>query len=72
MFDVELEGPSLPWGVAIRRDAAEPEVVIVASVAPGSQAARLDLRPGDRILGRSSLLIEREGRLRSLELPRPE
>jgi hypothetical protein len=49
-FDVPLNGEPYLWGAATARDAAEPHAELVISVVPGSPAARLDLRPGDRIL----------------------
>ncbi len=49
-FAVPLNGDPYPWGAATARDPAEPEAELVISVNPGSPAARLNLRPGDRIL----------------------
>jgi C-terminal processing protease CtpA/Prc len=46
---LELPGSPLRWGIAWRVDDAEPGVVILTRVVPGTPAARADLRVGDRI-----------------------
>ncbi len=46
---LELPGSPLRWGIAWRVDDAEPGVVILTHVVPGTPAARADLRVGDRI-----------------------
>jgi hypothetical protein len=46
---VRLDGPPLKTGVTWRTDDAEPGVVIVTQVVPGSPAAAAGIRPGDRI-----------------------
>ena len=46
---LELLGDPLRWGMAWRVDDAEPGVVILTHVVPGTPAARADLRLGDRI-----------------------
>jgi hypothetical protein len=46
---LELLGNPLRWGMAWRVDDAEPGVVILTHVVPGTPAARANLRIGDRI-----------------------
>ena len=46
---LELPGSPLRWGITWRVDDAEPGVVILTHVVPGTPAARADLRVGDRI-----------------------
>jgi hypothetical protein len=46
---IELSGSPLRWGMAWRVDDAEPGVVILTHVVPGTPAARAKLRIGDRI-----------------------
>jgi S1-C subfamily serine protease len=46
---LELLGSPLRWGMAWRVDDAEPGVVILTHVVPGTPAARANLRVGDRI-----------------------
>jgi hypothetical protein len=46
---LELPGNPLRWGIGWRVDDAEPGVVILTHVVPGTPAARADLRVGDRI-----------------------
>ena len=92
---VELAGNPMRWGILWRVDEAEPGVIILAHVVPGSLAAQAGLCVGDRIYrvgGRDfsdeavfsqlaktqplplQLLVEREGRLRTviLQIPRVE
>jgi len=45
----ELPDKPLRWGIVWRVDDAEPGVVILTHVVPGTPAARADLRVGDRI-----------------------
>jgi hypothetical protein len=44
-----LDGNPLRWGIVWRVDDAEPGVIILTHVVPGSPAARAGLRVGDRI-----------------------
>jgi hypothetical protein len=46
---VTLDGNLLRWGVVWRLDDAEPGVIILTHVVPGSPAARAGLKVGDRI-----------------------
>jgi len=90
---VALLGSPLRWGILWRVDDAEPGVVILTHVVPGSPAARAGLRPGDRIyqvaghdfadesafarlvkghLDSLQLLLERDGRLRTVILERQQ
>ena len=48
-LQVELSGSPLRWGILWRVDDAEPGVVILTHVVPGSPAARAGLGAGDRI-----------------------
>jgi S1-C subfamily serine protease len=90
---LELAGSPVRWGIVWRVDDAEPGVVILTHVVPGTPAARADLRAGDRIyqiggrdfadetvflraakqpMERLPLLVEREGRLRTVVLQAPQ
>jgi C-terminal processing protease CtpA/Prc len=90
---IELPGNPLRWGIVWRVDDAEPGVVILAHVVPGSPAAWAGLKSGDRIYqvaGRDfiderafaelaetlpmplQLLVERDGRLRTVLLQIPQ
>ena len=90
---LELLGDPLRWGMAWRVDDAEPGVVILTHVVPGTPAARADLRLGDRICQvagrdfvdekdfvramknlpeRLPLLVERQGRMRTVVLQVPQ
>lgn len=46
---ITLPGSPLRWGIVWRVDDAEPGVIILTHVIPGSPAARAGLSPGDRI-----------------------
>jgi len=46
---VHLDGKPLRWGIYWRLDEAEPGMVILSHVVPGSPADRAGLAPGDRI-----------------------
>jgi len=46
---IRLAGKPLPLGVAWRSDEAEPGMLILTHVVPGSPAGRAALKPGDRI-----------------------
>ena len=46
---VTLLGNPLRWGIVWSTDDAEPGVIILTHVVPGSPAARAGLRMGDRI-----------------------
>ncbi len=92
---VKLAGNPMRWGILWRVDEAEPGVIILAHIVPGSLAAQAGLRVGDRIYGVAGrnfadeavfaqlakslplplqLLVERDGRLRTviLQIPRVE
>lgn len=49
-LEVRLDGQPQSWGIATAIDAAEPDVLSVTSVTPGSPAAAAEIKPGDRIL----------------------
>jgi len=51
---VQLEGRPIRVGITWRLDDAEPDCLILRSVAPGSPADQAGLRPGDRIYSRSN------------------
>jgi S1-C subfamily serine protease len=48
-LEVTLDGKPQRWGIGWRVDEAEPGVVILTSIVPGSPAARAGLLVGDRI-----------------------
>ncbi len=47
--DIELDGPPVRVGIGWREDLAEPGVVIVNRITPGSPADKAGIRSGDRI-----------------------
>ena len=48
-MQVKLSGSPLRWGILWRVDDAEPGVVILTYIVPGSPAAQAGLSAGDRI-----------------------
>ena len=46
---VRLDGEPLRWGITWRLDEAEPGMVVLSHVVPGSPAARAEIAAGDRI-----------------------
>ena len=48
-FELELSGPPVRLGIGSREDLAEPGVVIVNRLTPGSPADKAGIRSGDRI-----------------------
>jgi len=52
---VQLDGQPKSWGITTAIDAAEPDVLSVTSVTPGSPAAAAEIKVGDRVLEQQSV-----------------
>ncbi|HET6880087.1 MAG TPA: M20/M25/M40 family metallo-hydrolase [Pirellulales bacterium] len=65
-FNVQLTGPPIRLGISWRSDDAEPGVVIVARVVPGSPAANAGIRVNDRIYEVAGQAFSGDAELRQL------